>query len=299
MLRKMTTMICSTLTDKSMRLMILMPLSLMIKSQPRMITRRSSMNHKATSLTHSPTLSQLSTFLPSMKKPRSLRSTIMIYSITSITSMKQAALATAMNSSMIIKRTITAEATMRRRSPMTTTKTNKVKATMIKWIESLLTNTILATTRASQRATLLLIPAWAMELTLMLLKCRDKNLPIVLLSATAMPTAIIEVTVVVSATSALVTILASRTVVDSAVSHLARATNSRNAIKAMDKARATVCSDSETISVVKPTAASRDTSLSIRAMVKNPASATIKKPALAMVNKPALAMVDKPALVMV
>ena len=296
--RKITTMICSTLTAKSMRLMILMPLSLMIKSQPRMITRRSSMSHKATSLTLSPTLSQLSTFLPSMKKPRSLRSTIMIYSITSITSMKQAALATAMNSSMIIKRTITAEATMRR-SPMTTTKTNKVKATMIKWIQILRANTILATTRASQRATLLLIPAWAMELTLMLLKCRDKNLPIVLLSATAMPTAIIEVTVVVSATSASVTILASRTVVDSAVSHLARATNSRNAIKAMDKARATVCSDLETISVVKPNAAIRDTSLSIRATVKNPALATINKPALAMVNKPALAMVDMPALVMV
>ena len=212
--------------------------------------------------------------------------------------MKQTALATVMNSSMIIKRTITAEATMRR-SPMTTTKTNKVKATMIKWIQILRANTILATTRASQRATLLLIPAWAMELTLMLLKCRDKNLPIVLLSATAMPTAIIEVTVVVSATSASVTILANRTVVDSAVSHLARATNSRNAIKAMDKARATVCSDSETITVVKPNAASRDTSLSIRATVKNPALATINKPALAMVNKPALAMVDMPALVMV
>ena len=292
--RKIATMICSTLTAKSMRLMILMPLSLMIKNQPRVIMRRSTMNHKATSLTLSPTLSQLSTFLPSIKKPRSLRSTIMI---SSITCMKHAALATAVNSSMIIKRTITAEAT-KKRSPMTTAKTNKVKATTIKRIE-ILTNTILATTRASQRATLLLIPAWAMELTLMLLKCRDKNLPTVLLSTTAVPTAIIEVTVVVPATSASVAILASRTVVDSAVSHLARATNSRNAIKAMDKARAMVCSDSETISVVKPNAASRGTSLSIRATVNNPALATVNKPALAMVNKPALAMVNKPALAMI
>ena len=106
-------------------------------------------------------------------------------------------------------------------------------------------------------------------------------------------------------------VAASLTVVDTAVSLLARATNSHSAKRtvgikamakvdrAMDRARATECSDLETITVVKPNAASRNTSLSIRATVKNPALATINKPALAMVNKPALAMVDKPALVMV
>ena len=140
-------------------------------------------------------------------------------------------------------------------------------------------------------------------LTLMLLNCRDKDLPIVLLSATAVSIAMIEVTAVVSATSALVAISAYRTMVDSALSLLARATNSHNAkntagIKAMDKVRAKACSDSEMVLAVKPSAASRDTSLNNRGTVKRPVGsvATVKKPALAMVKKPALAMVKKPAL---
>ena len=68
----------------------------------------------------------------------------------------------------------------------------------------------------------------------------------------------------------------------------------------MDKTRAMVCNDSETNHiVVQPNVASRDTSPSIRATVKNPALATVNKPVLATVNKPALAMVNKPALALV
>ena len=83
-----------------------------------------------------------------------------------------------------------------------------------------------------------------------------------------------------AATATSVMVAASLTVVDTAVSLLARATNSHSAKRtvgikamakvdrAMDSARATECSDLETITVVKPNAASRDTSHSVRATDK-------------------------------
>ena len=122
---------------------------------------------------------------------------------------------------------------------------------------------------------MLLTPVWAMELVaVMPLKCKDMNLPIVLLSATAVSTAMIEVTVGNSAAGISITISASQTAVDTAVSHIA-ATNSHNAkntigIKATAKARAMVCSDLETISAVEPNPSNMDTSLSARATVMRP-----------------------------
>ena len=129
---------------------------------------------------------------------------------------------------------------------------------------------------------MLLTPVWAMELVAVKpLKCKDMNLPIVLLNATAVSTTMIEVTAGNSAAGILITISASQTAVDTAVSHIARATNSHNAkntigikatakARAMVRTRAMVCSDSETILAVKPNPANMDTSLRARATVMRP-----------------------------